>query len=274
MTIRIDGGRELFHVREGDGEHSLVFVHGIACTHEDFRLVMDASRDQDTVVACDLRGHGGSTSFDSGFDIATAALDVAGLVERLDMGSVVLVGHSMGCRVVLETASQRPDLVSAVVFIEGSRTAAGEEGAALLAARSAIDRVGYADFVRGMFEGMFFDSSNPSIRDRTIERAAALPESVGRSYLESTMVFDAARVETAVSRLECPALLIQSTYFDRDLTRLPLAPGQSTPWTELVERRAARSELHVVSGVGHFPMLEAPERVHAIIDRFVAGRAS
>ncbi len=269
MTNRDDGLRDLFHVRDGDAGRALVFVHGFASAHDDFRPLMDAFRDRHAVVACDLRGHGGSTGFDSGHDIVTAGMDVAGLVERLDIGPAVLVGHSMGCRVVLETASQRPDLVASVVFIEGSRTAAGDEDAALAAARSAIDRAGYAAFVRAMFEGMFFEGSDQSVRDRMIDRASSIPEDVGRSYLESMMVFDAARMESALSRLECGSLLVQSTYFDDDLNRRPLAPGQSTPWTELVERRATRSQLHVVSGVGHFTMLEAPERVKAVIDRFV-----
>jgi pimeloyl-ACP methyl ester carboxylesterase len=273
MTIYDDGERELFHVRAGEAGRPLVFVHGFACAHEDFGPLMEILRDRHIVLACDLRGHGGSAGFASGYDIVTAGMDVAALVERLDVGPAVLVGHSMGCRVVLDAASRRPDLVSAVAFVEGSRTASGDEAAALKAARSAVDRVGYGAFVRGMFEGMFFDNADASIRDHTLERAATLPENVGREYLESTMVYDAARMDEAASRLHCPALLIQTTYFDHDLARRPLAPGQATPWTELVQRHATRSDLHVLSGVGHFPMLEAPAAVRDILDGFIAALA-
>jgi pimeloyl-ACP methyl ester carboxylesterase len=121
---------------------------------------------------------------------------------------------------------------------------------------------------------MFFDDADASIRDHTLERAATLPENVGREYLESTMVYDAARMDEAASRLRCPALLIQTTYFDQDLARRPLAPGQATPWTKLVGRHATGSDLHVLSGVGHFPMLEAPAAVRDILDGFIAALAT
>jgi pimeloyl-ACP methyl ester carboxylesterase len=264
------GDKTIYYLREGDGRPPFVFVHGFGCAHDDFRCQMDAFRDRHTVVACDLRGHGESTGFETGLDIVTAASDVAGLVERLRLGPAVLVGHSMGCRAVLETASERPDLVAAVVFIEGSRSADGDEEAAILRARSALDATPYPDFVRSLFEGMFFNSTDASVRDPILARAATLPETAGRSYFESTMGYDAAHMDAALARLECRALVLQSTYLNEDRVRVALGAGETTPWTECIDRTATDSDVHVISRVGHFSMLEAPERINALIERFVA----
>src|SRR5258705_2762576 len=45
-------------IRAGKGFPALVFVHGFACTHEDWKAQLDFFRRTNEAVACDLRGHG------------------------------------------------------------------------------------------------------------------------------------------------------------------------------------------------------------------------
>jgi hypothetical protein len=47
-----------------------------------FGPLMEILRDRLIVLACDLREHGGSAGFDPGYDIVTAGMDAAALVER------------------------------------------------------------------------------------------------------------------------------------------------------------------------------------------------
>jgi non-heme chloroperoxidase len=48
-------------------------------------------------IGIDRRGHGRSEEPSRGHDHDTLAADLAGLIEALDLKSLVLVGHSMGC---------------------------------------------------------------------------------------------------------------------------------------------------------------------------------
>jgi len=45
-------------VRAGQGTPPLLFVHGFACNHADWRAQLDFFSRTHEVVACDLRGHG------------------------------------------------------------------------------------------------------------------------------------------------------------------------------------------------------------------------
>jgi len=50
--------RAMHYVSRGRGAPPLVFVHGFACSHQDWRLQLDFFSKTNEVVACDLRGHG------------------------------------------------------------------------------------------------------------------------------------------------------------------------------------------------------------------------
>src|SRR5689334_24213977 len=122
-------------VRAGKGIPALVFVHGFACTSDDWRAQRDHFEKTNEVVACDLRGHGQTPGRPQECSIEHYGGDVAALVNNLELREVVLVGHSMGCRVVVEAARLVPKRVSRVVLVDGSRVVASDPVTAEAAAR-------------------------------------------------------------------------------------------------------------------------------------------
>ena len=68
------------------------------------------------VVNVDLRGHG-ETGWADSYRAGEYAADVAALIAELDVGPVVVVGHSLGGVVATALAGSRPDLVTAL-FME------------------------------------------------------------------------------------------------------------------------------------------------------------
>jgi len=71
------------------------------------------------VVAVDQRGHGHSSKPDDGYDMVTVADDLALLVEHLGWSRPAVAGQSWGGNVVLELALRRPELVAAIVCVDG-----------------------------------------------------------------------------------------------------------------------------------------------------------
>ena len=53
--------------------------------------------------------------------------DVAEVMKALALSPAVLVGHSMGCRVVIEAALQAPAHAAGIVLIDGSQFASAME---------------------------------------------------------------------------------------------------------------------------------------------------
>src|SRR5919204_2176313 len=143
-------------VRAGRGAPALVFVHGFACSHEDWQAQLVHFARTHEVIACDLRAHGRTPGRPQECSIEHYGGDVAALVNNLELARVVLVGHSMGCRVVLEAARLITDKVAGVVLVDGSRNATSDPEGAEASARATVEKFGYAAFAKQLFEQMFF----------------------------------------------------------------------------------------------------------------------
>ncbi len=97
---------------------ALVLLHGMS-SNALFWLRVARHVGSRRVVAIDLRGHGHSERPSAGYTAAVMATDVARAIEGLDLGPVVVAGHSWGAAVGLELCARRPAIASALVLIDG-----------------------------------------------------------------------------------------------------------------------------------------------------------
>jgi pimeloyl-ACP methyl ester carboxylesterase len=252
-------------VQRGNGEPALVFVHGFACTHEDWAAQLGHFSKSGGVVACDLRGHGATPGRPHECSIEHYGGDVAALVNNLDLSSVVLVGHSMGCRVVLEANRLIADKVAGVVLVDGSRMADGDPDAAEAAARASIAKSGYPGFAENLFRQMFLSASPTA--DAIVQRAVSSSGEFGTDLWARMARWDAGSMDAAFAAVHSPVLVIQTTTRDAALKRTPLQAGQTSPWLDYVTSKGARVE--VIPETGHFPQIEVPEKVNRLIGDFV-----
>jgi len=71
------------------------------------------------VVAVDLRGHGRSDKPDDGYTLATMAGDLAEVIGLLGLEKPIVAGQSTGGNIALELAARSPELVYAIVGVDG-----------------------------------------------------------------------------------------------------------------------------------------------------------
>ena len=235
----------------------LVFVHGFACTRADWRLQSEHFSGRHPVFAPDLRGHGATHARPADCSIETYGADIAALLEGKDLSGAVLVGHSMGCRVVLQAYLDAPQRVAAIALIDGS----------FQGSRPPVAIEDYPDFARKLFEGMFLAPSE--LGNAIIARAVRLPASIGAALFARMAHWDAENMERALAAVRVPLLVIQSTYLNAERKRVALRPGETSPWLELVRRHAPHARIEIVPGVGHFPQLEAAQRVNNLLSGLV-----
>ena len=248
--------------RAGSGGTPIVFVHGFACDREDWRAQVEHFSVARQVIACDLPGHGASPGKPSDCNIERYGEAVAALLEPL-AAPALLVGHSMGCRVVLEAQRRAPARVAALALIDGSRMGSGDPEQAAGAMRAAIDFTGFVAFAELFFAQMFLKRTPAALA--IVERAKRLPAQIGATLFPAMVRWDAQRMEDALAAVRVPLLVIQSTTLNAERKRIPLKPGDTTPWLDLVRGRAPQARIEVIPGIGHFAQIEAPERVNALI---------
>lgn len=103
----------------GDSGPLVVAAHGITASHVSWGLVGPRLADGHRFVAPDLRGRGRSRDLPEPYGMPAHAVDLARVVEAYGGGPAVLLGHSMGGFVVAETARRHPELVGALVLVDG-----------------------------------------------------------------------------------------------------------------------------------------------------------
>jgi pimeloyl-ACP methyl ester carboxylesterase len=248
--------------RAGAGGTPIVFVHGFACARDDWRAQLAHFSGLREVIACDLPGHGESPGTPAECSVERHGAAVAALLEPL-AAPAVLVGHSFGCRVVLEAARRTPSRVVALVLIDGSRMGTGDPAQAAEAMRAAIEFTGYAAFADAFFAQMFVAPSRASAA--IVARAKRLPAEIALALFPAMVRWDAQHMDAALAALRVPLLVIQSTTVNAERRRVSLRAGQTTPWLDLVRSRVPGARIEVIPGIGHFAQIEAAEQVNRLI---------
>jgi pimeloyl-ACP methyl ester carboxylesterase len=256
--------------RAGTGGPPLVFVHGLACDATDWHAQVDSLETRTTVVVCELPGHGSSPATPVDCTIEAYGAALARALTELKLPPAILVGHSMGCRVVLEASREEPDAVSGLVLVDGSRIGDGNPAAAERAMADELAGDGYPRFMRQFFESMFVPSSDPVLAKAIINRALGFPAEAGRTLLTNLAGWDAREVESALDSVRVPLLAIQSTTLDTARERVSLELGQNSPWIDLVLAHVPQATVVMLPGSGHFPQIELADEVTALIADFCA----
>ena len=116
---RVAGEVELAIWRSGEGPEPILCLHGITAQHRAFTALARHLEGSRSLVGLDLRGRGDSEKPGSGYGLEAHAADVIRVLDHLGLQSAVIVGHSMGGFVALETALSYPERVRALVLLDG-----------------------------------------------------------------------------------------------------------------------------------------------------------
>ncbi len=116
---RVPGEVELAIGVAGAGGRPPISLHGITAQHRAFNALARYLAPSRGLVGLDLRGRGDSGKPETGYGLEAHAEDVIRVLGHLGLEKTVLVGHSMGGFVALQTALMFPGRVEALVLLDG-----------------------------------------------------------------------------------------------------------------------------------------------------------
>jgi pimeloyl-ACP methyl ester carboxylesterase len=254
-----DGVSIAFQVT-GGGEPALVFVHGFCCdrTYWDAQISYFAKRY--TVITIDLAGHGESQLDRETWNSAAFGSDVASVVKKLDLKKVVLIGHSMGGGVIAETACRIPERITGLIgvdtFLNVEEPNWGRERADSFLA--SLD----SDFVvtmRQLVTEMFVPGSDPALVEKVASDMSASPKKV-----TAGMVRDRSTTDRLIARC-----------FDEIKTRIYcIASDMHKVDVDAARRHSTLFEVKYMSHVGHFLMMEDPEKFNRLLNETIENLTS
>lgn len=179
--------------------------------------------------------------------------DVIELIEVLDLAPVSIVAQSMGGDVALRVAARRPDLVRAMVLIGSSACAEPPENLeAFRPIADAVEVSGLQGEVLDTTMAIMFgetsraDPSKAAVVALWHERIASLPPQLCHAIRG---VIEREDVTALLPDIDVPVLVVSGT---EDIARPPA-------WADEVVAGLQKAELLRLDGVGHSPVLEAPD---------------
>lgn len=266
MPEAINGDVRLHYLDEGQGE-ALLLVHGHTLDLRIWdRVVPSLVGAGLRVLRADLRGHGRSGRPDRGYHWMHHASDMAAVLDAAGVGSCALVGFSLGGGVALEMAVTMADRVASLVLLSAVLPDRPFEKAFfdnLREVARAIRADGVAAAMRGPWLASPLWSSSGLGREvrRELERIVA--DFPGADYLatERDRVERDWQLPGRLGEIAVPTLVIAGA---EEL------PG-FVAWSEEIAGAIPGARLELLEGHGHLHLLEAPDRIAAVITKHVAG---
>jgi 3-oxoadipate enol-lactonase len=114
-TVQLGPVRLAYRVTGPPDGRPVVLLHGLGSDAATWDFVATAISDTCRAYAVDLRGHGGTVSPDE-YSFELMRDDVVAFLDALGLGTVTLVGHSMGGTVAFLLAEDHPERVGRLVI--------------------------------------------------------------------------------------------------------------------------------------------------------------
>jgi pimeloyl-ACP methyl ester carboxylesterase len=247
FTTSPDGVR-IAYVTDGAGAPPLVFVHGWSCDRRYWDWQLRGFAKYHRVVGVDLAGHGDSGANRARWTIDAFGGDVAAVVDALDLERPILIGHSMGGDVIAETARRLKRPVAGLIWVDTYKRLGTPRTPDEIAAIVRPFRDNFAETTRAFVRGMFLPGTDAGLVDLVAGDMASAPPEVAVGALEAALAYDR-EMPVALKALKLPVIAI----------------NPETPATDLASMTAHGVEVMLMSDVGHFPMMESPERFNRIL---------
>ena len=240
---------------------TVLLVHGLGSSTEDWAPQVEALSQQFRVVTYDVRGHGQTSKPNGSYSVPQFAEDAAALIVQLGLGTVHVVGLSMGGMIGFQLAADRPDLVRSLVIVNSGpemipRTR--KEKLAIAQRRLIIRVMGMRAWGKMLAERLLPNAEHAAMREAFATRWARNDRS---AYLRALSALVGWTVTERLPGITCPVLVVTA---DQDYTPVP--------WKAWYTALMPHASLAVIANSRHMMPIERPAEFHEVLVPFLTQR--
>ncbi len=263
--IELHGHRVSFQAA-GSGDELLVLLHGITSTADAWREVMPRLAERYTVIAPDLIGHGRSAKPRGDYSLGAYAAGVRDLLAVLGFERGTVVGHSFGGGIAMQFAYLFPEYCERMALISSgglgrevhpllrAATLPGSDWVLPLIAREFPVRAGGA--VHSVASKLGIEAG-PDLAEFARGYASLVEEGASEAFIHTmrgVIDHEGQRV-SALDRLYLADQMATLIIWGDSDPVIPVEHGRNA------HRIVEHSRYVELAGSGHWPMLDAPDRI-------------
>lgn len=245
------------HFRFGYGPRRAVALHGWFSDWTVFEPILSAiDESRYSIAFLDYRGYGASRPSPGPFDLETVAKDALAVTQALGWDSFSVIGHSMGGKAALRLALDAPRQVERILALTPVWAGAAPFDATTLDFfRGAVDSIQRRAEIIGVSTGGILPPAwARSVAERSWQVSS--PEAFA-GYFESWANSDFASEAAAIQQ---PTLVVGGA----NDHGIPPASLEGTWLAHL-----PNATLKIMNDCGHYPMLERPPALAALLTGFL-----
>src|ERR1019366_9521302 len=202
------GADRIHYVTVGNGNETIVLVHGWSCNLGFWREQIAALAEQARLILVDLPGHGQSGQTETHYTLDFFAGAVLAVLRDTKVDKAVFIGHSMGAAVICRICKHAPEKVAAVVSVDGLLRrppgAPGQAEAMLAQMRSPACH----EFARQFMQIFFPIPGTETLRDEVTAAMLLTPQIVMAGAMAAML--DASHPDWELSPVTVPVLVLNA----------------------------------------------------------------
>lgn len=244
----------------GNGK-PIVLIHGFPLSNEMWQAQADLlAANGFRVILPDLPGFGENNPPSNFYSIEEMAMQIAKLLESLEIDRTIIGGLSMGGYVLLNLFRLLPEKFSAVILCDTTYLADTEEKQkSRFELISKIENQGTSALIETMLPNLISEDTkqnNPALKVKLVETFSKVNPVSAINALQS--MAERKDNSATLKQISVPTLLIFGE-FDK-VTNLEIA--------RMMNQMINESELVIIEKAGHFSNLEQPEKFNNALLNF------
>ncbi|WP_321790053.1 alpha/beta hydrolase [Paraburkholderia sp. J94] len=250
------------HSRDVGTGKNVIFLHGWTCDSEDWAGQVPHFKSRYRVVTVDLRGHGSSEVMPSGaYSPADYVDDIESLITTRYAGEpFVIAGHSMGGQIAARLAARRPDLVSAVISVDGALGFSSEAADVFQKTAHQLNTSDPRAVAASLFNLVYGPATDPAHKQQHANRLQDTPSHVIRESF-SPLFFGVDQVGIGEASAKfCAGLRVPFYHLCID----PVQADRMRPWFS-----HPKSKVEAWSDAGHWIMQDRKDDVNAAVSAWI-----
>jgi len=261
------GGKVVVYEAGRADARTILLVHGIGDGGaRDYRAQIEWLKKSFHVVAPDLPGFGASDKGNLLYSPSNYAGVLKRVADRFLERPFILVGHSMGAVVSLRYAATFPEDVDRLVVIDAPgvlhRVSSASQFLAYLGVEFVPPMIDPMEEIANLARRLLAPLARLRLDPQVILASEQLRETLlgGDPAKISGLAVVSEDLRTALPRVRAQTLLV----WGAQDALAPLRNGR------VLALELPQAQLQVIEGAAHTPMIEAPERLRAVLEPFLA----